>query len=560
MAMNQIKYVPTTSLKPHPLNAQIYSDGCDKELLDDIKERGVRTPIEVTRSLLIISGHRRLNAAQMLGLSEVPVIFSDVDENDPLAVEEALIKANIQRQKSQEQITREYKRLKVIKEERAKIRMLAGKSNPVLNLVQGIETGKSCDLAAKELGIGRENAEKSLKVVQQIDTLKQEGQLEEAEKLRETLNKKSVNAAYQQIKPKKEKPIDGQQETAHSWTEPKAEQPEEAKKQSERLGLIELGNQEKHIAEMRKAYSAFISGLDEDIYHKISILNPCLREIENWMDSVQGIQSESPSSGWYSLYDRLRLIKETENEEIKRLEGESNALLEKLKQYQDENISLAKKCATLEDEKKTLEARVLDHVKLTDAKPIQVAEIQEKEIFYSAKQKAKYWYEKKDNEWVIMKLWENGETSVQIILSSEEEAKKTMKRRITSNYLVKESEIGKAEPASQEAKPLISKQELDDLRKRNFDMGREIMDQKDIINNLKESLNPKAKDFQEQEAKIKKLNKENQAIYDEFDKIRDEYNDIRRVNKLLEAQNEMFKDDIANLKKSYGIEDYSVPE
>lgn len=204
--MDQIKYIPIASLRPHSLNAQIYSDGCDQELLDDIKERGVRTPIEITKSLLIISGHRRLNAAQMVGLSEVPVIFSDVDENDQLAVEEALIKANIQRQKTPEQIAREYSRLKKIEEEKAKNRMLSGKINPTVNSSEGmnLEKGEAREIAAKKLGIGSQKAERSAKVVEKIDALKQQGQIEQAESLRKTLNEKSVNAAYNAIKLEKE--------------------------------------------------------------------------------------------------------------------------------------------------------------------------------------------------------------------------------------------------------------------------------------------------------------------------------------------------------------------
>ena len=234
----------------------------------------------------------------------------------------------------------------------------------------------------------------------------------------------------------------------------------------------------------------------------------------------------------------------------------------------------------------------------TTEKPVQTHEIQEKEIFYSTKQKAKYWYEKDGSDWVVVKLWSNGDKEIKTCgLTSEKEAQKAMKRTISSNCLVRESEIGKAEPgvqisqiqeenqhlkveleelkkkqaSSEESQKLadenkklreelaslrnspnlISEKNLEILKKENFEMGREIMDQKDIINNLRENASPKAKDFQEQEKKIKKLDKENQAIYDEFNKLRNEYDSIKKKNKLLEYKLSMFEEENQRMKKEF---------
>jgi len=212
--MNQIKYAPTSALKPHPLNAAIYGDGCDQELLDSIKEKGIVNPILVTKSFQIISGHRRFNAAQMAGLNEVPVII--MEQNDPLEIEELLIITNKQRNKTAEQIAREYEKLKDIEKIRAKNRQsLAGgdkksEKSLVENSPQAISEGKSRELAAEKLGISSNTAERAAKVVHHVDELRAEGKTEEAEQLRQTLNEKSVNAAYQMVKPKKEpaKPVE----------------------------------------------------------------------------------------------------------------------------------------------------------------------------------------------------------------------------------------------------------------------------------------------------------------------------------------------------------------
>ena len=53
------EYRPTSSLKPHPLNAKIYRDASDTDLCDSVKRFGILQPILITEGGLIISGHRR---------------------------------------------------------------------------------------------------------------------------------------------------------------------------------------------------------------------------------------------------------------------------------------------------------------------------------------------------------------------------------------------------------------------------------------------------------------------------------------------------------------------
>ena len=83
------------------------------------------TPLLISDDDKILSGHRRYACAEKLDIKEVPVIVSPLKKE--LDIEEALIHANIQRQKTREQIAREYEKLKVIESEKSKIRMsLAG--------------------------------------------------------------------------------------------------------------------------------------------------------------------------------------------------------------------------------------------------------------------------------------------------------------------------------------------------------------------------------------------------------------------------------------------------
>ncbi len=70
-----------------------------QELADSIREKGVIQPLIVTSgendSFELIAGERRLRASKIAGLSHVPVVFLDVDNDDTL-LELALIE-NVQR-------------------------------------------------------------------------------------------------------------------------------------------------------------------------------------------------------------------------------------------------------------------------------------------------------------------------------------------------------------------------------------------------------------------------------------------------------------------------------
>ena len=108
----QIELKKLDTLQPHPTNIEIYGDCADGDLLGSVKEKGVYNPLLVTTDDRIISGHRRWDAAKKASLEELSVVVFDSD--DELDIEEALIESNRQRQKSNEQIGREYKKLKEI--------------------------------------------------------------------------------------------------------------------------------------------------------------------------------------------------------------------------------------------------------------------------------------------------------------------------------------------------------------------------------------------------------------------------------------------------------------
>ncbi len=195
-------------IKPHPLNHEIYGDPePDDNLKISIQKNGILVPLLISDDDRILSGHRRYAYAKESGIENVQVIVSPLKKE--LDIEEALIHANIQRQKTREQIAREYAKLKVIEREKSKIRIsLAGgdrkseeyRKSPTQNSAEPISKGESRKKASVRLGISHDTAEKALKVVNSADELKAGGKIEEAKKLLGILNRKSVNSAYKKAK------------------------------------------------------------------------------------------------------------------------------------------------------------------------------------------------------------------------------------------------------------------------------------------------------------------------------------------------------------------------
>ncbi|MFH1457659.1 MAG: ParB/RepB/Spo0J family partition protein [Candidatus Omnitrophota bacterium] len=96
---NEIVYVQSEEIKPNPFQPrEDFDNQSIEELAQSIKEKGVIQPLLVRRKAdfyELIAGERRLRAAKLLNLNELPVIVKDVEDKDSLEL--ALIE-NIQRQ------------------------------------------------------------------------------------------------------------------------------------------------------------------------------------------------------------------------------------------------------------------------------------------------------------------------------------------------------------------------------------------------------------------------------------------------------------------------------
>lgn len=186
------------SLTPHPRNAAIYGQP-DEALLESIQRYGIIQSIVITATGIIIAGHRRWAAAKRLGLVNVPVaIFPDDDDLEILA---ALVESNRNRNKTNEELSRESLLLFEIETERARRRQATstggGRPQLLANSPEaGVHAGTTRKKVASALGIGEKKAEQARIVIGVIDRLNAEGRVDETEKIRRTLNDKSVHAAH----------------------------------------------------------------------------------------------------------------------------------------------------------------------------------------------------------------------------------------------------------------------------------------------------------------------------------------------------------------------------
>jgi len=109
----KVVLVRLSQIRPTPENDDIYSrlstdDPDVRDLIADVRARGVMEPMHVSSDGYVISGHRRRFAAMAAGVSEVPVIYNSVSyEHDRGAFLKMLTAANKQRKKTTGMLLRE---------------------------------------------------------------------------------------------------------------------------------------------------------------------------------------------------------------------------------------------------------------------------------------------------------------------------------------------------------------------------------------------------------------------------------------------------------------------
>ena len=84
METGRVVFLPVRSIRPNPAQPRkIFDEGALDELADSIRQHGILQPLSVRRqgnSYELISGERRLRAAELAGISDVPCILMNMDD------------------------------------------------------------------------------------------------------------------------------------------------------------------------------------------------------------------------------------------------------------------------------------------------------------------------------------------------------------------------------------------------------------------------------------------------------------------------------------------------
>lgn len=142
----------------HPYHVE--KDAAMLELVDSIQTEGVLVPLlirpvkEESCRFEIISGHRRKMAAEMAGLSEVPAIIRDMDDDQAII---AMTDSNLHREhiKPSEKAFAYKMRLEAMKHQGKKNMMTSAQVEPKCNEPQGVKeltTNRSNEVLAKIVG------------------------------------------------------------------------------------------------------------------------------------------------------------------------------------------------------------------------------------------------------------------------------------------------------------------------------------------------------------------------------------------------------------------------
>jgi ParB family chromosome partitioning protein len=99
METGRVVFLPARTIKPNPAQPRrIFKEDALSELADSIRQHGILQPLSVRRSATgyeLIAGERRLRAAQIAGLTEIPCIVMNMDAQESSVA--AMIE-NLQRQ------------------------------------------------------------------------------------------------------------------------------------------------------------------------------------------------------------------------------------------------------------------------------------------------------------------------------------------------------------------------------------------------------------------------------------------------------------------------------
>ena len=153
----QVLLLPPALIRPNPGQPrQIFDDAALQELADSVKEHGILQPVTVRRRqghYELVAGERRLRAAKLAGLAELPCIVMELDDADSelLALVENLQRRDLDFVEQAQGIARLIGRYGLSQEEAA--RRLGKSQSAVANKLRLLKLGPDLLAELRRLGL-----------------------------------------------------------------------------------------------------------------------------------------------------------------------------------------------------------------------------------------------------------------------------------------------------------------------------------------------------------------------------------------------------------------------
>ena len=167
----EIKPVPLSELKPFEQQPfKVLLDESMDELVDSIKQSGVLTPV-IARphkdgGYEILSGHMRVKACELAGITEIPVVVKNLDDDTATIL---LVDSNLQREHilPSEKAFAYQMKLEAMKRQGARTDLTSAQ------IGQKLENKVSKDILAEQVGESRNQIQRYIRLTNLIDPILQ---------------------------------------------------------------------------------------------------------------------------------------------------------------------------------------------------------------------------------------------------------------------------------------------------------------------------------------------------------------------------------------------------
>ena len=175
METGRVVFLPTRSIRPNPAQPRkVFREDALQELADSIRRHGILQPLSVRRrgnAYELIAGERRLRAAELAGITDVPCIIMSMDDRESGM---AAMVENLQRQDldfiEEAQGIRQLLTLHAMSQEQV-ARLLGKSQSAIANKLRILKHSESVLDALREAGLTERHARALLKLPSEEETL-----------------------------------------------------------------------------------------------------------------------------------------------------------------------------------------------------------------------------------------------------------------------------------------------------------------------------------------------------------------------------------------------------